>query len=60
MTDRQTTRARKFLAAGYIFMGGHDSLAVEVFKTLARANPDFTMADLALPGDEEPPIQLVQ
>jgi hypothetical protein len=58
LDGRQSTRALTYLAIAYQ-SEGQDSLALEAFKSVARADPYFTPADLSLREGEDPPIELV-
>lgn len=53
MTLEERSRARKFVALGYILLG-RDEDAVGVYKKIVRVDPSFDMDALALEGGETP------
>ena len=53
MELREQSRARKFVALGYILLGRPDE-AVEVYKQIVRDDPAFDMDALTIQGGETP------
>ena len=53
MELREQSRARKFIALGYILLGRPDE-AVEVYKQIVRDDPAFDMDALTIQGGETP------